>query len=516
MPFSVTIDRATYDLFCEIGREFNEYIAPERMAGTAANAPSNVKDGGRPGDEYNRNASWSEILEPAGWKVDHTTGQVTYWRRPGKEKGHSATTGKCHTEGSGDLLYVFTSSAAPFEQDAGYSKFAAYTVLNHQGDYKAAGKALYALGYGRSDPANVVFGPGPQATSDSPGEPGPDGEPKNPEGVPDDGVAPDFDFATNEDLKRADVSTQWVWDLWFQRSVVNLVAAEAGLGKTRFMADLCRRIAMKLPWPDGTPTPEWESQYIAMWVAADRNHGELLTLSEKFGFGERICYSGSKAVPLEGLNLNTMSDFHGLYRRLKAARPMFLIVDTAGGSTSYNLAKQEEARSFFSPLSDIAGRLNICVVVITHLNASKNVLGKRAEERVRVVLRMSAENRESKTPRRLEIVKSNSLFPEPLGMILGSEGNEYNDTPPVAPESGYGSPHASGSDSPERGPPTRVRECSEWLEQVLADRPRKLFELIKEAQSKGFDKKLLYRARSHLNLIEDNTQPHIVWGLRRD
>ena len=71
------------------------------------------------------------------------------------------------------------------------------------------------------------------------------------------------------------------------RGYVNLLAAEGGLGKTRFVADLCRRVRHRLPWPDGTPTPEHDGPEVAMWVAADRNFGELVELSEAFGFGDR-------------------------------------------------------------------------------------------------------------------------------------------------------------------------------------------------------------------------------------
>jgi hypothetical protein len=78
---------------------------------------------------------------------------VTLWKRPGKrERGWSATTGYGH-----DLLYVFSTNAAPFETERVYSKFAAYAWLAHGGDYVAAGKALYAQGY-RGERTNTVQG----------------------------------------------------------------------------------------------------------------------------------------------------------------------------------------------------------------------------------------------------------------------------------------------------------------------------------------------------------------------
>jgi len=119
-------------------------------ADVKAQAPSvpAPKAGNRPGDRWASSTTWAEILEPHGWKAVRRAGDVTYWRRPGKDEGHSATTGhKGH-----DVLYVFSVNAQPFEEERGYSKFHAYALLNHGGDFKAATKAVVALGYGGDSP----------------------------------------------------------------------------------------------------------------------------------------------------------------------------------------------------------------------------------------------------------------------------------------------------------------------------------------------------------------------------
>ena len=100
----------------------------------------------RPGDDFNIRADWADILLPHGWQVDHVQGHTTYWVRPGKDKraGHSATTGRA---ADGDRLYVF-SSATAFEPETPYNKFAAYALLEHNGDFSAASRALRSMGYG--------------------------------------------------------------------------------------------------------------------------------------------------------------------------------------------------------------------------------------------------------------------------------------------------------------------------------------------------------------------------------
>lgn len=91
----------------------------------------------RPGSRFNANAEWADIMEGAGWTLVRAEGDCMYWCRPGKTEGISATT----NHAGSDLLYVFSSSTE-FEADTGYSKFAAYTVLEHDGDFAEAARAL--------------------------------------------------------------------------------------------------------------------------------------------------------------------------------------------------------------------------------------------------------------------------------------------------------------------------------------------------------------------------------------
>lgn len=104
--------------------------------------------GTRPGDDFNARASWDDILIPHGWQRGKDFGGRCHgWTRPGKSlrDGISATTGR----NDADNLYVFTTSTE-FEAERPYSKFAAYALLEHAGDYTAAAKALRANGYGRT------------------------------------------------------------------------------------------------------------------------------------------------------------------------------------------------------------------------------------------------------------------------------------------------------------------------------------------------------------------------------
>ena len=103
----------------------------------------------KPGDDFNARANWHLVLVPKGWRwLGIGNSGEDLWRRPGKSQGVSATTNL----GGLDLLHVFSTST-PFQTGSGqgkwYSKFGAYALLNHNGDWKAAAQALSRQGYGR-------------------------------------------------------------------------------------------------------------------------------------------------------------------------------------------------------------------------------------------------------------------------------------------------------------------------------------------------------------------------------
>lgn len=126
-----------------ICRSFNEVIEPEFEVGPGSNG--RARDQGLPGDDYNiRGPSWDEILAGIGAKKVRSWGKIDHWRRPGKTKGSSSAT----VGAVGDKLYVFSSEWPPFEPGRAYSKFAAYTYLDHAGDFSAAARQLARDGYG--------------------------------------------------------------------------------------------------------------------------------------------------------------------------------------------------------------------------------------------------------------------------------------------------------------------------------------------------------------------------------
>jgi putative DNA primase/helicase len=105
---------------------------------------SNGDDLSLPGNDFNAHGpSWGELLEPHGFRFHSQCGETTYWTRPGKDWGRSAST----NHGGYDCFYPFSTNL-PFDINRGYRKFAVYTFLKHSGNFTSAARDLAVQGFG--------------------------------------------------------------------------------------------------------------------------------------------------------------------------------------------------------------------------------------------------------------------------------------------------------------------------------------------------------------------------------
>jgi len=148
------ITEAERDVLLMAAWQLNEFV-PAVVDGPSPVAPSRTvpRPAGegiaqRPGDDFNARGDARAILRAHGWELA-AGGDNERWRRPGKAKGWSATF-------NGNVFYVFSSNAHPFEPNKGYSCFAVFTLLEHRGNYDAAARALGEQGFGSTSPSADV------------------------------------------------------------------------------------------------------------------------------------------------------------------------------------------------------------------------------------------------------------------------------------------------------------------------------------------------------------------------
>lgn len=183
----------------------------------------------RPGDDFNERGDWETILTNANWQIYRRRGDMIWWRRPGKDtEGFSATTGYCKNERSGDLFHVFSSNAFPFQMDQSYSKFTAYALLNHDGNFALAAKELALNGYGDPDP-EIKFLHKPR-------------EPITPKiwtpEIVDQASGREYKFA--REIKATNPNKEWHWHGYIYPGCTTMLSALWKVGKTSLISQLLR------------------------------------------------------------------------------------------------------------------------------------------------------------------------------------------------------------------------------------------------------------------------------------
>lgn len=319
----------------------------------------------------------------------------------------------------------------------------------------------------------------------------------------------DDDVATIDDLVKAGSEVRWLWPGWIQIGVLTALAAKGGTGKTRFVADLVRRMRHNLGWPDGAPINLPEHGAVALWVVSDNHHDEMVTLTRDFAITDAVRINAPKSDPYAGVSLETDEDLIFLEARVKAVRPVVVVIDTVGNSTDKNMSRQEDAKAYYQPLQILARKCNCAVLCLTHLNAAGQFLGRRVQEKVRVAIRID-HFEEVGDKRRLEVRKSNSMVPPALGLIMGGDGNDYDNEPPEAPEEFVGK--AAGPK-----PPTEAeRSAMEWLQGYLRDGPKRVSITRHASELVPMSSKTLYAAVRLLKVHSFRWEGYEWWSLTAD
>ena len=318
----------------------------------------------KPGDDFNKRATWKEILEPKGWRSVFTSNGVTYWRRPGKNEGISATTGR----NDGDNLFVFTSSTT-FEQEKPYSKFAAFAHLEHGDDFSAAARDLRAKGYGSQNPGSSslpslgelqvaaskpVLSVVPDVDADHIEVPRERSswypKPLDLEGAIE---APEPEFLSRNDGHRL-----------FYRGKINALLGESESGKT-WVALLAVKQALEI------------AQKVIYLDFEDSGKGILARL-RSLGVEDRRFENFTYANPDQNLTLEERLD---LVDALAEIQPELIIVDGVNAAMTLlnlELTSNRDATFFSQQLLKPLAASGACVITIDHVPKSKDNRGNYA------------------------------------------------------------------------------------------------------------------------------------------
>jgi len=139
------------DVMFRMARSFDEAgVSERRKKEDRPERPRAAEDQDRPGDDYNRRGRWEDLLEPLGWSLAFVRRDgAKMWLRPGKKRGDGVSATVREFEGV-ELFHAFTSNSAPFPTDESITKFKAYALIHHGGNFESAARDLSQRGFGQS------------------------------------------------------------------------------------------------------------------------------------------------------------------------------------------------------------------------------------------------------------------------------------------------------------------------------------------------------------------------------
>lgn len=327
-------------------------------------------DGARPGDAYNAEADWSEILD--GWTRATTFASGYGWRRPGKDHGISATTGT-RGEGLEDRLYVFSTSTE-FETETPYSKFGAYAVLKHGGDHAAAARELRRRGYGaqdqpeRVDPTDLIIRTADGNVAHIPAAlPQPDQRPSKPHLKVVTEQTPGRRVALTPASQIKPKPVHWLWTSRLAMGSLALLAGKGGLGKSTIAYWIAARLSR------GELDGEYYGSPRAVIVAAAEDSWEHTIVPRLIAAGANLDLIYRVEVETSEDTVTPISfpkDNAQVEAACLATGAALILLDPLMSRIGANLDthKDAEVRQALEPIVAIAGRVNAVCLGLIHVS----------------------------------------------------------------------------------------------------------------------------------------------------
>lgn len=494
-----------------------EDIIKETRKGISEMQPY-IKDATKPGDDFEQSVSWSQILTPYGFNKSYTDNKgVTHWVRPGKKEGTGATTMVC-PDGR-ERLFVFSTHAEPFEtyvkeKHNSYNKITAYALLNHNGDFTSAIKALRDQGYGT------------QPIEDKPTE------------------SKKIDKNSMSYVCMNDVEEQqieWVWPEKIARGELCIIAGEPGASKTMVAADLAARVSVGNTVPLGDE-PMCKGNVVFLTsendpakvlrprlVAAGADLSKVFLISSSLTEVDDRGKSKKKHVALAedaekiGKIMGEIDDV------------VLLIIDPISEYMGKKDANNNaDVRDMLATLTDHVRSHNVAILAIAHFNkktdvtsASSRINGSigfagAARTAFAVGKVVKDEEEDDGIEEKYFSMVKNNLSADKGGYIYTVESyNYYKDGKQIKTariewsrlmdeEADAMLAKASG-----RGrPPAASNKCKEWLESYLMSRPDgvKRHDVINDGARFGFSPATIDRVKESLLITKDGG----LWKLLDD
>jgi hypothetical protein len=314
-------------------------------------------------------------------------------------------------------------------------------------------------------------------------------------------------YATAADVRKNMSNVRFHWEPWIPVSRVVGLAALEGIGKTRFLMDLCRCVYLGLPWPDGQPMSIPQGSPM-LWVCADGQHEELVEMLQPFGLPDSaIVFPGPPDDPTANTSLDVPETIEAINDVLAThkPKPWAVTIDSLTYATTRDLCEQRAIAILKAPLVEIVQRHQVNILLSLHVSQSGQALGRRIKGITRTLLHLECGDPEKHSERlRLWVEKSYRKKPRALGVTMGDGGNTYDAAPPAKID-----PAKVGR------PPDKTEKAMAFIRGKLAKSDQATKDLVNEWQAQGESKTRFFNARDRLVdigevVIDPDAKPQIL------
>jgi hypothetical protein len=238
--------------------------------------------------------------------------------------------------------------------------FGIYTFYKHSGDFNAAAKELARLGYGSQTNEKVQ-----KAYNE---------------------IQTEVILIRGSEIKPEPIG--WLWEGWLARGKLHILAGAPGTGKTTIALSLAATITKGGRYPDGAQ--EEVPGSVVVWSGEDGIEDTLYPRALAMGADpEKLLFVGDVRNGKSTRAFDPAHDMNALLKTIENARDVkLLIVDPVVNAVSGDSHKNTEVRRALQPIVDLAARLDIAIIGISHF--SKGTSGNNPVERVTGSIAFSA------------------------------------------------------------------------------------------------------------------------------
>ena len=160
----------------------------------------------------------------------------------------------------------------------------------------------------------------------------------------------------------------WLWPNYFPAGKLSLISGDPGSGKSFFALDLASRISRGTAWPDGSPNSA-AGDVIYLSIEDEASDTIRPRVDGLGGDPTRI-----HILPSEALDLSDADGIKELEQEIKRLpSPRLVVLDPVlDFSAAVNPNAAEQVRGLLNPLTILAARYKVSLLLIAHLNKAQN------------------------------------------------------------------------------------------------------------------------------------------------